>query len=429
MIDGEGLVQRVNLAASRLTGRSLAPQKETRPGDFLGCVHALAGSDQCGRTIHCSDCPIRQAFEAVVESGRPVRDVAVEIGLVIDGREARISLEVGADPLVLDDHRFALLSLTDVTERLRTERALAESEARFRSAFEEGAVAMALTAPDASLIRVNQAFCRLVDAREEDLVGRSIMELTHPDDRRPTREALDSVVRDSRSTLRFEKRYLRRDGGILWVDISAAPVRDDAGRTLYLVTHVQDITERKRAEELLHRAHDELEEKVRGRTDELRKANQTLQLISTCNQIMVRATQETDLVREICEAIVTTEGYVMAWVGYAETGAEKTVRPVAAAGMDRDYLADIRIRWDDVEEGRGPTGTCIRTGQVRFGRDFRTDPHSGGVAGGGIEARLPVLDRRSPHHERQGLRGAHHLCPGTGILRPTPGRLAAGAGR
>lgn len=148
------------------------------------------------------------------------------------------------------------------------------------------------------------------------------------------------------------------------------------GRTdvVLLVRSIRYAIDRKQAEEALRKANDQLENKVRERTEELRKANQTLRMMSECNEVLVRAADEFDLVKEICQIIVTVGGYRMAWVGYAEDDAEKTVQPVAAVGFEKGYLQNVRITWADTERGRGPTGTCIRTGRVCVGRDFVTDP-------------------------------------------------------
>jgi signal transduction histidine kinase/PAS domain-containing protein/ActR/RegA family two-component response regulator len=135
-----------------------------------------------------------------------------------------------------------------------------------------------------------------------------------------------------------------------------------------------DITERKRVDEQLRKAHDELDQKVRERTEELRKANSMLRMISECNQVLVHGTEETELIREVCRVLVEMGGYRMAWVGYAEDDEEKTVRPVAFVGFGQEYLKNGRVSWADVPRGRGPTGTCIRTGKVHFGRNFAQDP-------------------------------------------------------
>jgi PAS domain S-box-containing protein len=152
--------------------------------------------------------------------------------------------------------------------------------------------------------------------------------------------------------------------------VSVMPFHEDAYANVYGI----DITERRQAEEALQKAHDELEQRVRERTEELRHVNETLRMISDCNQVLVRATTEDDLVREICRTIHDRGGYRMAWVGYADDDEARTVRPVASVGAEDGYLEHAHITWADEERGRGPTGTCIRTQAPCFGRDFLTDP-------------------------------------------------------
>jgi signal transduction histidine kinase/DNA-binding response OmpR family regulator len=132
--------------------------------------------------------------------------------------------------------------------------------------------------------------------------------------------------------------------------------------------------DRHRTQEELRQARAGLEQKVRERTEELRKANQALRMLSECNEAVVRIADEFALVKEICRIIVSIGGYRMAWVGYAEDDPGRSVEPVAAVGFETGYLENARISWADNDRGRGPTGTCIRTRQVRIGRDFRTDP-------------------------------------------------------
>ena len=106
----------------------------------------------------------------------------------------------------------------------------------------------------------------------------------------------------------------------------------------------------------------------------LRWSNRQLRALSDCNQALIRATDEVALVQQICQIIVEEAGYRLAWVGYAEQDADKTVRPFAQAGFDEGFLKAANITWADDERGRGPTGTCIRTGQIQIGKNFATDP-------------------------------------------------------
>jgi PAS domain S-box-containing protein len=109
--------------------------------------------------------------------------------------------------------------------------------------------------------------------------------------------------------------------------------------------------------------------------EKLARLNRTLQTLYQCNQALVRATEEYELLRSVCQILVEVGGLRMAWVGYREFNEEKTVRPVAQAGYDAGYLKQINITWADTERGRGPMGTAIRTGTTSWNRDILTDPN------------------------------------------------------
>ena len=117
----------------------------------------------------------------------------------------------------------------------------------------------------------------------------------------------------------------------------------------------------------------EIEERKKIETD-LRNSNRALKMLSGCNEVLVRAEQESELLRDICRIITEVGGYRLAWVGFAEHDDEQTVRPVAQAGFDEGYLDRVKIVWADVELGRGPTGKAIRTGKPYIVSDIKTDP-------------------------------------------------------
>ncbi|MFA6133881.1 MAG: GAF domain-containing protein [Phycisphaerae bacterium] len=153
--------------------------------------------------------------------------------------------------------------------------------------------------------------------------------------------------------------------------------------------------QRKAGQQELQRAHAEMEAKVRERTsqlastvdrlelevrdrlmaeEELQAANRIMQMVSQCNEALVRIDDERAMVQEICRIILDVGGYRMAWVGYAEPDEAKTVRPVAHVGFEEGYLEQAGITWSDTEMGRGPTGSAIRLGETRVGGDFLSDP-------------------------------------------------------
>ncbi|MDD2335914.1 MAG: PAS domain S-box protein [Geobacteraceae bacterium] len=124
----------------------------------------------------------------------------------------------------------------------------------------------------------------------------------------------------------------------------------------------------------------------RKRTEEtLRRLNRKLLAISNCNQVLMRAVDEQALLNDICRIICDATGYRMAWVGYAENDDAKSVRPVVWAGVEDGYLSTADITWADTEQGRGPTGTAIRSGEIVCIKDFDTDPKAAPWRDGGLQ--------------------------------------------
>jgi PAS domain S-box-containing protein len=109
--------------------------------------------------------------------------------------------------------------------------------------------------------------------------------------------------------------------------------------------------------------------------EKLARLNRTLRTLYQCNQALVRATEEYELLLSVCRILVEVGGLRMAWVGYREFDQERTVRPVAQAGYEEGYLEQVNITWADTERGRGPTGTAIRTGRASWNSDILTDPN------------------------------------------------------
>ncbi|HEY6005541.1 MAG TPA: GAF domain-containing protein [Anaeromyxobacter sp.] len=107
-----------------------------------------------------------------------------------------------------------------------------------------------------------------------------------------------------------------------------------------------------------------------------RRQQRAFRALSECSDALVRATDEKALLDAVCRIFVQVGGYLMCWVGFAEHDERKTVRPVAHAGHEDGYLSHVDAVWADVERGRGPSGTAIRTGRpvvigdIRSARDF-----------------------------------------------------------
>jgi signal transduction histidine kinase/CheY-like chemotaxis protein/integral membrane sensor domain MASE1 len=108
---------------------------------------------------------------------------------------------------------------------------------------------------------------------------------------------------------------------------------------------------------------------------EQQRLNRALRLLGDCNLLLSRATDETALLNDICRLVVTTGGYMMAWVGFAQQDDDKSVRPVAKSGYEDGYLDSVQISWDgDRETGQGPTGTAIRTARTQVNQNVLANP-------------------------------------------------------
>jgi len=122
-----------------------------------------------------------------------------------------------------------------------------ESEQRFRTAFEKVGVGMVMTSPEGELLRVNEAFAAMLGYSVPEIRSVNFARLTHPDDVGLSRGYLRSLLADETDRCRFEKRYLHKNGALVWTDISVVLLRDAAGKPLHFVSHVQDISAERRA--------------------------------------------------------------------------------------------------------------------------------------------------------------------------------------
>ena len=140
-------------------------------------------------------------------------------------------------------------AITNAIERVKVEKELRQSETRFRETFEQAPVGILNVSIEGRILQANQRLCNLLDYRQDELTGRFCRDLTHADDREASAKMYDELLtcRISRGSL--EKRYLRKDGSVLWGNVTLSLLRNETGRPSTIVAAVEDITDRKEAEE------------------------------------------------------------------------------------------------------------------------------------------------------------------------------------
>jgi two-component system cell cycle sensor histidine kinase/response regulator CckA len=155
--------------------------------------------------------------------------------------------------------RGILATHRDISDRKRAEETLRASEERFRRMFQHSAAGMVLVSPNSCFLQVNEAFCNMLGYTESELMGKTFQNVTLPEDRPVSGELTRRVISGETEMFHFEKRYLRKNGTVVWGLVSSTLIRDAQNKPIHFVTLIQDITERKRAEQALR----ESEEKHR----------------------------------------------------------------------------------------------------------------------------------------------------------------------
>ena len=137
----------------------------------------------------------------------------------------------------------------DITERRRIEEVLRESEERFRATFEHAAVGAAHVGIDGRWLRVNRRLSEIVGYEREELLERTFQDITHPDDLEEDLQQMRLMLEGELQTYTMEKRYLRKGGPEVWVNLTVSLVRDASGEPAYFIAVVEDISERKKTEQ------------------------------------------------------------------------------------------------------------------------------------------------------------------------------------
>jgi len=138
-----------------------------------------------------------------------------------------------------------------IGDRRHAVESLCESEQRFRTAFELAPFGMSLAAPDGHYLEVNTALCQMLGYSRQELLEGAWQKLTHPADMERSGQALDRFLEGGATSVDFEKRYVHKNGAAIWVRLKISVVKDARGAPLHFITHVEDISARKGAEEVL----------------------------------------------------------------------------------------------------------------------------------------------------------------------------------
>ncbi len=249
----DGILDMLPIATFICDARGAILQYNKRAVEIWGCAPAPGQShDQFRenlRSFELDGTPIARSMMAeVLATGTPVRD-AERIVERSDG--TRLIVSINIDPLrdAKGNLVGAVNCFLDITERKRVDDALEhsrrlalEQEQRLAATYEHAAIGISEIAPDGSFLRVNEAICAITGYSREHLLGSKLFRHTHPDDADPDREAFRKQVIGDLDFYSIEKRFIRKDGRVIWISVRSSPVRADEGHLLYVMRVVQEIS-------------------------------------------------------------------------------------------------------------------------------------------------------------------------------------------
>lgn len=214
----------------------------------------------------------------------------------------------------------------DITERKKSEKALQESEQRLRSIIETEPECIKVVDSRGRLLEMNAAGLAMLEADSlQEAQEQSLMGYIDREYQAVFMSLHQQVMLGESGILQFKITGLK--GTSRWLETHATPMLDADGKITSLLGITRDITERKRSEQTEKRL------------------TRAFRLLSRCGAAMARTENESELLTEICQLAVETGGYLMAWVGFADDDATKTVKPVAQSGHEEGYLKSIDITW------------------------------------------------------------------------------------
>ena len=229
---------------------------------------------------------------------------------------------------------------------------MANQAVLFEQLFESSVDGVLLGRPDGTVLRANPAACRVLGRTEAEICSLGQPGLMVDDE--ATREFLRR--RADQGAVAGELTFRRPDGTTFPADFTSGSLQGAPGDEPHSYLIFRDASGRHHAEAAR------------------RRTNRALRLLTLCNEAVARAQSEGALLAEVCRIMVEAGGHRMCWAGLAEEDERLSIRPVAHAGHEDGYLATLDLSWADGADGRGPTGTAVRTGRPVVNTDFATDP-------------------------------------------------------
>ena len=353
-----------NLAAERILRLPLA-----------GIIGA-AGFTSLLPCVHADGSPIlpdERPTRLTVKSGKPLTGQIVGIYRP-DGSMNWVSVNTGFLRRPGETDWYGVVStIGDITKQRNAELALSASEALYRQTFELATTGIAHVDLAGRFMQVNRSLCEILGYSEKELIGRPVKEISHPEDRNLTDSQRMRVRSGEKPSVRFEKRYIRKNGAIVWVGLSVALACDPSGTPQYEIALFDDITERKKAEAALREAHEELK-RSNGELEQFayvasHDLQEPLRMVSSYTQLLMRRYGDKldgdakEFTAFIVDGATRMKQLIEDLLAYSRVGTrDRNFKPAEAESSLRRALTNLRAAIQDsgatVTQDKLPTIPC-----------------------------------------------------------------------
>ena len=239
----------------------------------------------------------------------------------------------------------------DVTERKYAEDQLH----KLSGAIEQSPNSIIITDVNGNIEYANQRFTELSGYPIEEVIGSNPgIVKSGKTDLRTYKNLWETITKGEqwRGIIQNKK----KSGEFYWESVNISPIINSEGLITHFTAVKGDITEQKKHEEMLYRL------------------NRTLNALRHTGEAIILAENEASYLSNICRIIVEDCGHALIWIGFALNDEEKSVQPVAWAGLEEGYIESMKISWGDNDRGRGPTGIAVRTGRISHCNNMQSDP-------------------------------------------------------